>query len=573
MLNALVYCPRRFYLEHVEGVFAVNPPVMDGKLKHARVDDPRRAMRTRKTGDEFQTRSVQLGSEKLGLIGVLDVVEEADGLLRPVEFKRGEKPRPEEGQPMYWENDAVQLCAQALLLEENQGKSVSEGVLYYMGSRDRVTVPITPELRAGTLVHVEQARALLNACQPPEPLVDSPRCPKCSLLAICLPEETRFLRLHALRATAPPKLVLAPLGAPQVLYFQDQGAWVEKQGEHLVYRPREGEPRRIPLVNVSQVVVFGHVQFTTAALEVLLELEIPVVFLSIYGRFLGTLSGPPPKNGHVRLAQYRHCSNPDWALHTAREVVAAKILNQRTLLMRSLRGRTPDETEQPPPEPAAEAQPDLELDFTTDKDAVTFSELKRFAERARQASTGDELLGWEGSAASLYFGHFARMLRDTDETRRFDFLSRNRRPPRDPVNALLSFAYALLLKDITSALLTVGLDPYVGFFHTAKHGRPSLALDLMEEFRPVLADSVVLTLVNKQMITPRDFVTWGGSCQLTESSRKTFFQAWEQRRKTEVLHPLFKYRCSYQRVLEVQARQLAGVFRGELDRYQPFTIR
>jgi CRISPR-associated protein Cas1 len=393
------------------------------------------------------------------------------------------------------------------------------------------------------------------------------------LLAICLPEETRFLREREARAAAPPKLVLAPVEAPSVLYFQDQGAWVEKHGEHLVYKPREGEPRRIPLVNVSQVVVFGHVQLSTGVLEVLLELEIPVVFLSIYGKFLGTLAGPPPKNGHVRLAQYRHCSNPDWALATSREVVAAKILNQRTLLMRSLRSSAPDESEQPPQEPEPEPQESFALDFTTDKDAVTFGEMRRFAERARQAVNADELLGWEGSAASLYFGQFARMLRDTDETRRFDFQTRNRRPPRDPVNALLSFAYAMLLKDVTSALLVVGLDPYIGFLHSAKHGRPSLALDLMEEFRPVLADSVALTLINKQMLTPRDFVSWGGSCLLTEAGRKTFFQAWEQRRKTEVIQPLFKYRCSYQRVLEVQARQLAGVLRGEFDRYQPFTIR
>src|ERR1043166_3914627 len=178
MLNALVYCPRRYYLEHVEGVFAVNAPVMDGKLKHSRVDDPKRAMRTRKSGDEFQTRSVQLGSESLGLIGVLDVVEETDGVPRPVEFKRGEKPKDNDGRDFYWENDAVQLCAQALLLEENLGKAIPEGVLYYIGSRDRVNVPLTQELRETTRNYVKRARELDRAPQPPEPLIDSPKCPK-----------------------------------------------------------------------------------------------------------------------------------------------------------------------------------------------------------------------------------------------------------------------------------------------------------------------------------------------------------------------------------------------------------
>lgn len=574
MLNALVYCPRRFYLEQVEGVFVINAPVLDGKQKHAKVDDPSRAMKTRKSGDEFQTRSAQFGSEKIGIIGVLDVIEESEGEIRPVEFKRGTKPKDENDRDYFWENDAVQLCAQAMLLEENLGKIINEGVLYYIGSRDRVSVPLTEEMRQKTRDYISQARGLMQARKIPEPLMDSPKCPKCSLLAICMPQETRFFRNQNSRPaeTEPSKLVLAPVEEPTTIYFQEQGAWVEKRGDHLELRPRDGEKKRIPLVNVSQVVVFGHVQLTTGALELLLELEIPTVFLSIYGQYKGTLSGPPPKNGYVRLNQYRFCSNPEWTLATAREIVAGKILNARTLLMRSLRSAAPDETEEPPKPPPPE-QELIALDYTTRSDEAIFNELKSCADRARDAASTDELLGWEGSAAKVYFENFSRMLRNEDESKKFDFRTRTRRPPRDPVNALLSFAYALLVKDITAAILATGLDPYIGFYHSAKHGRPSLALDLMEEFRSVIADSVVLTLINKKMLTPRDFVSYGGSCLLTESGRKTFFTAYEQRRKTEVLHPLFKYKCSYQRVLEVQARQLAGVFRGEFERYQPFLIR
>jgi CRISPR-associated protein Cas1 len=574
MLNALVYCPRRFYLEQVEGVFAVNAPVQDGRIKHARVDDRSKAMKTHKAGDEFQTRSVQLGSERLGIIGVLDVVEETDGEVCPVEFKRGTKPKDENDRDYYWENDAVQLCAQAMLLEENTGKPIKEGVLYYIGSRDRVGVPLTDELRQKTLGYVEQARALMQSKQIPPPLVDSPKCPKCSLLAICMPQETRFLREReqAQSVAAPAKHVLAPVEEPTVLYFQEQGAYVDKHGEHLELHPKDGEKRRIPLVNISQVVIFGHVQFSTAALEVLLELEIPVVFLSIYGQYKGTLTGPPARNGNLRLNQYRYCSNPDWALAMSREIVAAKILNCRTLLMRSLRCATPDETEIAPDSPPTVQEP-LGLDYTTKTDEAIFDQLRRFAEKARTANDLEELLGFEGTAAKMYFENFSRMIRGEGEARQFDFTSRNRRPPRDPVNALLSFAYAMLVKDVTTAILTVGLDPHIGFYHSAKHGRPSLALDLMEEFRSVIADSVVLTLMNKKMLTPRDFVSYGGTCLLNDTGRKTFFQAYEQRRKTEVIHPLFKYRCSYRRVLEVQARHLAGVFRGEFQQYQPFLIR
>ena len=150
---------------------------------------------------------------------------------------------------------------------------------------------------------------------------------------------------------------------------------------------------------------------------------------------------------------------------------------------------------------------------------------------------------------------------------------RNRRPPRDPVNALLSFAYAMLAKDCFSAVCTVGFDPYKGFFHADRHGKPSLALDLMEEFRPVIADSVVLTLINNEMLTPRDFLTWREACQLTEEARKTFFRAYEQRKATVVAHPVYGYKMSYSRMLEVQARMLAAYVRGDVPRYTGFVVR
>jgi CRISPR-associated protein Cas1 len=183
------------------------------------------------------------------------------------------------------------------------------------------------------------------------------------------------------------------------------------------------------------------------------------------------------------------------------------------------------------------------------------------------------LLGLEGQGGALYFGEFGRFLKAQPPGRGFEFQSRNRRPPRDPVNALLSFAYALLVKDCFSALCTVGFDPYFGFFHTGRHGRPSLALDMMEEFRAVIADSVVLTLLNNRHLTPEDFLTWREACQLTDSGRKKFFQAYEQRKATLVTHPVYGYRMSYARMLEVQARTLAGHVRGELPEYRGFVVR
>ena len=183
------------------------------------------------------------------------------------------------------------------------------------------------------------------------------------------------------------------------------------------------------------------------------------------------------------------------------------------------------------------------------------------------------LLGLEGQAAALYFANFGRMLKAKVPGAAFDFTTRNRRPPRDPVNALLSFAYALLAKDCFSAACTVGFDPYQGFYHVGRHGRPSLALDLMEEFRPVIADSVVLNLINNGMLVESDFLIWRDACQLTDDGRETFFKAYEQRKATEVTHPVFGYKMSYGRMLEVQARMLAAYVRGDIPAYTGFTVR
>src|SRR5262249_17567488 len=251
------------------------------------------------------------------------------------------------------------------------------------------------------------------------------------------------------------------------------------------------------------------------------------------------------------------------ALALARAVVKAKIANQRTLLMRSLRSRSPDDGpnggEPPDPrrgsdEPAARDMADLlnRLDRITDP-AV--------------------LLGTEGPPAARDFSQLGRMLRAPAPGQTFDFKARNRRPPRDPVNALLSFGYALLLKDCFSALCTVGFDPYLGFFHASRHGKPSLALDLMEEFRAIIADSVVLTLINTGALAPRDFVVWRDACQLTEEGRRRFFVAYESRKATIVTHPVFGYKMSYGRMLEVQARMLAAHVRGDIPCYTGFTVR
>ncbi len=562
-LNQATYCPRLYYLQYVDAVTPVNEHVEGGLFDHRRVNDPALANRTRKDGDTRQTRSVTLSSQRLGVTAVLDIVEEKGGAAYPVETKHGSAPRDEAGRPSFWDNDAVQLCAQGMLLEEDLGAPVGQGALFYAGSRERVEVPFDDGLRGKTLAAIEQVRTLSARETPPEPLPAElrHRCHGCSLATICLPEETLYqISRPAETAGATPfgiTRVIPQSDDGAVLYLQEPGSHVGKRSEHLVVRKDGRDIQRIPLHAVRQVVILSSVQVSTQALETLATNGIPVAFVNGYGRFIATLQPAPPKNVSLREAQFRRFADPAECLSLTRAVVRAKLTNQRTLLMRCLRSR-PD---------------DADDDAGRGSHEPAARDLAELMARLDEATAVDSLLGLEGQGAALYFGQFNRFLKAQPPGRAFDFQNRNRRPPKDPVNALLSFAYALLAKDCFSALCVVGFDPYRGFFHTGRHGRPSLALDLMEEFRAVIADSVVLTLINNRVVTPDDFLTWRDACQLTDEGRKKFFAAYEQRRATVVTHPLFGYKMSYNRMLEVQARLLAAYVRGEVPEYTGFTVR
>jgi CRISPR-associated protein Cas1 len=589
-LNQVTYCPRLYYLEYVESIMPFNEHVEDGLFQHRRVDDPDLQHRRRKEGDALHTRSVQLSSQRLGLTAKLDLVEEKDGAVYPVEYKRGSGPPVGNGQPPYWDNDAVQVCAQGLLLEEELGVPVPHGVLYYIGSKSRVEVPLDEKLRAKTLQAIRTIRELSERDAPPEPLPAElrHRCFGCSLATVCQPEETLYCLgrqqlTPAEESAAGITRVLPQSDEGAVLYLQEPGSHVGKRSEHLVVRKDGAEIQRTPIAAIRQVVVFGNVQLSTQALECLATLEVPVVYLTGYGRFIAALQPAPTKNVLLRVNQHRLFADPQRALALARAVVKAKVSNQRTLLMRCLRWRSPDDPAsggcEPPADVASGGCKPPEIlgseppDSHRGSDEPAAREMAELLARLDRIADPAVLLGTEGQAANLYFSQFPRMLKAPAPGSGFDFKSRNRRPPRDPVNALLSFGYALLLKDCFSALCTVGFDPYCGFFHAGRHGKPSLALDLMEEFRAIIADSVVLTLINNGSLTPQDFLVWREACQLTEEGRKQFFRAYEARKATVITHPTFGYKMAYGRMLEVQARMLAAHVRGDIPAYTGFTVR
>lgn len=545
MLNEFVYCPRLAYMMWVQGEFAHNAYTVDGKIQHRRVDQKGgRLPPVDEEPEKIHARSVDLSSEILGVTARLDLVAgDGDG-VSPVDYKRGKRPHVAGGA---YPPERVQLCVQGLLLREH-GYACESGVLYFAGSKERVTVRFDADLEAETRRAIADLRSAAAAGAIPQPLPDSPKCPKCSLAGICLPDELRFLG----DAGVEPRPIFPAVETGLPLYVQSHRAYIRKDGERFVVQENRETVAEARIGEVSQVALFGGASLTTPALHECFRREVPVTWLSYGGWFMGHTVGTGARNVETRTHQYRGSFDPDVCLTLARGWVTAKIANCRTLLRRNRRDGA--EGEAAPDELAGLMKVDMG--------------------GAGRAGSIETLRGVEGAAASRYFQAFSRMLKtDPDGVMPFDFSTRNRRPPRDPVNALLSFGYAMLVREWTVALSAVGLDPYRGFYHQPRFGRPALALDMMEPFRPLIADSAVLTVINTREVHPDDFIHAAGGCALVSGARKKFIAAFERRMAQEVTHPVFGYRISYRRLLEVQARLLIRYLAGEIPRYPNFVTR
>lgn len=546
MLNEFVYCPRLFYLEWVQGEFSESADTLDGHRTHRRVDEERGALPNSEEwseGPKVRARALSLSSDRLGLVAKLDVLEDEAGKACPVDYKRGHGPKDGDG---IWDTDRIQLAVQMFLVRES-GYPCERGYVYYAGTKQRAALPWTESLERLVLETVARAREVAAAGRIPPPLVDSPKCPRCSLVGICLPDEVGFLSRGATEATpVEVRPLLATKDDALPLYVQEQGVMVAKRGDLLEVRQKGAVIATTRLLEVSQVSLYGSVTIPAGALHELCERGVPVCHFSFGGWFYGITQGLSQKNVELRLNQFRVAEDSTRALAIAREMIAGKVRNCRTLLRRN----HPEEIQ------------------------AVLAELARVGDLVERVDSAQTLLALEGAAAKTYFAHFGGMLKpEEDGIARFDFAARNRRPPTDPVNALLSFLYALLAKDATVTLQSVGFDPMLGFFHRPRYGRPSLALDLMEEFRPLVADSVVLSLVNSREVGKRDFVQRGGAVALTGEGRKKVLAAYERRMATEVKHPIFGYTVNYRRLLEVQARLLSRHVFGEIPAYPAFCTR
>lgn len=595
------YCPRLFYYMTVEGVFLPSADTEQGAGVHRRVDRPSAAppepdkstdkpksTRQHKAVEKLEesepdpdrpraVRSLALTSAQLGLTATLDLTEIEGNRAIPVEYRKG-KPRRNGGgtvaeavdemmeqprllpAPEPWPTDRVQIGLQVLLLEE-AGYAVPEAYLYYAAEKLRLRVTVDDSLRSDALRELEAAKRTADGQRPP-PLINDPRCPRCSLQPICLPDEINHQRFTAITVAdasldgaarpVPDELTPRKLWPPRDdgihVVLQREGVRVGVRGQFVRITDKEGETvRDIPLANIESLSVLGGVQVSTQALAVFADHEVPVAFLSAAGRLTAMMDPMGPTSAAVRAAQIRILDQPHKALELARAITIAKITNQRTLLMRN----------------------------HVDLPSRAAADLQHSIEAASKAASMDELRGHEGNAAAIYFANFAGMFKKGVEEigARFDANGRQRRPPPDPVNSVLSFAYSMLTNECVAACRLASLEPTLGALHSTRPGRPALALDLMESFRPLVADSVAVSAFNRGELTEGHFLNTAAGCAMTDSGRKGFFSAYGRRMDTEVTHPVFEYRLSYRRMLMLHARLVAAWLLGEVPTLAFLTTR
>jgi CRISP-associated protein Cas1 len=534
MLAAFAYCPRLCYLQFVQGEFQDSAELAEGRLQHRWIDAAQDEV---PDFQPFHARSVSLTAPQAGVCCRIDLLEGDGRSVTPVEYKRGEA-RPEG----LYEPHLMQLAAQCLALREN-GFSCQEGMVYYIRSQERVAVKFDQSLLERANKLIDDLRRMAGKGELPPPLQGSSRCDRCSLAGICLPDEVTMLQETASEENGPIRNLLPALDSAVPVFVIGQGHTVRKSGERLeIWSHDKGKVSEARIREISKVCLYGGVEITTPAMVELMQRNIPVLHFSHGGWFLGICQGMSHKNVLLRIKQHEWAGDEGRSLSIARSLVFGKIKNCRHLL-RKKEGTARQEE---------------------------LSSLERLASQAEKAESMKSLLGIEGAAAETYFNCFASLLKDNSG---FSFQNRNKRPPLDPVNATLSYLYGMLAKELFTTVLAVGFEPYLGFYHQPRYGRPALALDMMEEFRPVIADSAALSLLNNKELKADDFIRAGIGVSIEAEAKKKIVAAYERRMQTEIVHPIFGYKVSYRRVFDVQARLLARVLLGELKEYPVFISR
>jgi len=556
------YCPRLFYLMEVEGVFLPSADTEKGLAVHRRVDRPS-AEPSDDDGEEDaakpkSVRKLTLTSKTLGLTATLDIAEISGKVAVPVEYRKGRPKRVsmapppddpgETEQPQLtlaepWPTDRVQVGFQVVLLKE-AGYEVPKAVLYYAAEKLRLDLDVNEELEKEALSVLEAARQCAGG-ERPLPLLNDARCVRCSLQPICLPDEVNQQRAADPPEKMTPRKIWPPRDDGIHVVAQLQGAKVGVRGMAMTVTDRDGQLlRESPLANVESLSLLGSVQISTQAVHALSDRGIPIAYLSAAGRLVAMVDPLDSVCAEVRRAQVRKLDIEEVTTVLAKALVFSKIMNQRTLLMRN--------------------HPALPENVAAD--------LASEAEHVKSADSVGAVRGHEGQAAAIYFGNFAGMFKGPLASE-FETHGRQRRPPPDPINSCLSFAYSMLTHECVAALRLARLEPSIGAYHVSRPGRPALALDLMEPFRPIIADSIAVAAFNRGELTEGHFHRTAAGCALTDAGRKAFFSAYGRRMDVEVTHPVFEYRLSYRRMLVLHARLIAAWLLGEVPTLAFLTTR
>jgi CRISPR-associated protein Cas1 len=557
------YCPRLFYFMQVEGIFLPSSDTEKGAAVHRRVDKPSAAS-SEDDGDAPDSdrpkvvRSLALTSKALGLTATLDLAEISGQSAVPVEYRKGRPKRAAMAPPPddpgeaddpplsvaeAWPTDRVQVGFQAILLEE-AGYTVSEAVIYYAQEKLRLKIAVDAALKAEALATLQAAKACAQGPRP-LPLVNDPRCVRCSLQPICLPDEVNHQRAAEPQEDLTPRKIWPPRDEGIHVVAQQNGTKIAINGMSVKVTDKDGAKlKEIPLANLESLSLLGSVQISTQTVHALSDRGIPIAFLSAAGRMVAMVDPLDSVSAEIRRAQIRRLDDPKTTLDLSRALVAAKIMNQRTLLLRNHK----------------------------DLPGHVAADLATEAERAMRADSVEVVRGHEGQAAALYFAQFAGMFKGPLAVE-FDANGRQRRPPPDPINSCISLAYTMLTHECTAALRVARLEPSIGGFHTSRPGRPALSLDLMEPFRPLIADSVAISAFNRGELTEGHFHRTSAGCALTDAGRKAFFNSYGRRMDVEVTHPVFEYRLSYRRMIVLHARMVAAWFMGEVPSLAFLTTR
>lgn len=534
-LHAFAYCPRLFYLEEVEELYTQDAAVFAGRQLHEKIEQQ----------EDEEWLDLYLEDEILGLRGRVDALRTRDGQTIPYEHKRGRCYR-DDRKPQAWESDKLQILAYCCLLEAALGITVSEGRIRYHADNVLVRVPLDEQGRQWVKDSIQQAKQLRKSAYRPPVTNNEHLCTRCSLSSVCLPEEARLAHnkeWHPLR-------LFPQDDEREVLHILEPGTRVGRTGEQLKISRRDQADEKVSVGQVSQVVLHSFAQISTQAVHFLAYKDVGIHFVSGGGRYIGSVD---TRSGSIqrRIRQYQALSQSDFCLELARKLVNCRGEGQRKFLMRGKQKSKSDKAE---------------LEYA-------IAQMKAVLKQVPQVQSLESLLGIEGNLAALYFGTLPQVLA-SDTSDLLKFSGRNRRPPKDRFNALLSFGYSLLIKDVMNAILTVGLEPALGFYHQPRTQAPPLALDLMEIFRVPLVDLIVVTSINRnQWDVNTDFEVRGQQVWLSDRGRRKFISIYEQRKSESWKHPVTGYSLTYRRLLELEVRLLEKEWSGEGGLFGQLIVR